>query len=164
MWKRGYTTLKIIELRNSRKIDDDWLVCPSGDSGKAVPVMRFMENTNIFEQQAKTVTRQQSVGRQASTQRVGTHPLISLGIKTTLITIAMKVVGYIYVYCQLKSVASASRSFGSFKGTETPSLGFATFIQAINEHSTIFLIFGLAVLFAGLVLDRIEQTRAKELS
>lgn len=43
-----------------------------------------------------------------------------------------------------------------------PAIGFTTLREYLNEFSTIFHSFGLAMLLASLVLDRLEQTKARE--
>lgn len=161
-WKLNHTTERVTELHEAGKIDASWLICPNGEAERAIPVGVFLENSKTFELEnsARSSDARGDVPDNTEKSTIP-HPLMALGLKVSYAAGAVKVFCYIGTYFLLKP--AATRVSGNLLAVQpnSPSIGFATFRECLNDFSTLLLIFGLATLLAGLVLDRIEQTKAR---
>lgn len=168
LWKLSYETEKVLELHSAMKIDDTWLICPSGEADRAITLREFVKNTQLFELQdaeRSTAIKNNADSKIVPAETTPINKLVELGKTVSYTAGAIKVFCYFSAYVQLNSSIKhfSNGSSRLFQVQEKlPSIGFTSFRECLNDFSTIFLYFGLALLLASLVLDRLEQTKARQ--
>jgi hypothetical protein len=48
LWKTGYTETQVVEFYERGKMKEDWLICPLGEAGKAIPMAQFLKDRAIL--------------------------------------------------------------------------------------------------------------------
>lgn len=72
-WKVGLTREAILATLASGEITEDWLICPQGESGKAVPIRLFLENEKQSDREQSVARGSVSERHQAVDTPVGSH-------------------------------------------------------------------------------------------